>query len=277
MKDGAENVQHCSTNSLETTSLASTDTNTCVICLDPISESAVTIPCSHSFDFKCLGSWLQRRNFCPLCKTEVKGIQYDLDASTGPQVFHLPFPEPIRAAPGRASRITRHSQQTSARRRRRRGQPLSERAEPNEDESLERRRTVYHDQTFSLHVGTNRVSKYQNLTPQLFVSDSALVSRARKWIRRELQVFDFLNPDAPSHESIERRARNAEFLMEYIIAILKSIDIKGSAGQAQELLQDFLGRDHTRLFLHELAAWLRSPYENLKDWDRAVQYAAPET
>lgn len=69
-----------------------------------------------------------------------------------------------------------------------------------------------------------------------------------------------------------RKANNAEFLLEYIIAILKSVDIKGSEGQAEDMLQEFLGRDNTRLFLHELRAWLRSPYTSLEDWDRNVQY-----
>ena len=71
-------------------------------------------------------------------------------------------------------------------------------------------------------------------------------------------------------ESAARRANNAEFLLEYIIAILKTVDIKGN--QAEDMLQEFLGRDNTRLFLHELKAWLRSPYMTLEDWDRHVQY-----
>ena len=72
-----------------------------------------------------------------------------------------------------------------------------------------------------------------------------------------------------------RRAKNAEFLLEYIVAILKSVDVKGSGGQAEEMLQEFLGRENTQLFLHELRAWLRSPYTSLDDWDRAVQYSEP--
>ena len=94
------------------------------------------------------------------------------------------------------------------------------------------------------------------------------------FIRRELRVFEFLNTDAnQSREPIVgRRARNAEFLLEYIIAILKTVDVKGSEGQAEEMLQEFLGRENARLFLHELEAWLRSPYMSLENWDRAVQY-----
>jgi hypothetical protein len=128
-----------------------------------------------------------------------------------------------------------------------------------------------------LHVGTNRISRYRNLTPVSFGKDDRLTARARMWIRRELEVFDFLTPSPPTAASGSSSSRNnnADFLLEYIVAILKSIDLKGSTGQAEELLTDFLGRDHARVFLHELEAWLRSPYEHLKDWDRAVQYASP--
>ena len=75
-------------------------------------------------------------------------------------------------------------------------------------------------------------------------------------------------------ESNSRRTRNAEFLLDYIISILKTIHIKGSGGQAEDMLQEFLGRENTMLFLHELQAWLRSPFLCLQDWDRNVQYKA---
>ncbi|KAI4245746.1 MAG: hypothetical protein L6R40_002274 [Gallowayella cf. fulva] len=107
----------------------------------------------------------------------------------------------------------------------------------------------------------------------LFNQDEELIRRARKWIRRELQVFAFLGIDGQEEEGIARRTNNAEFLLEYIIAILKTVDIKGSGGQAEDMLQEFLGRENTQLFLHELRAWLRSPYTSLEDWDRHVQYA----
>ena len=136
-----------------------------------------------------------------------------------------------------------------------------------------RRRAVYQQNLYSFHVGSNRLSKYQNLTPQLVAHDEELVSRARKWIRRELKVFDFLNPDEEQAQGTAKRASNAEFLLEYIIAILKTVDIKGAGGQAEDMLQEFLGREKTWLFLHELRAWLRSPYKSVEDWDRHVQYA----
>jgi hypothetical protein len=136
-----------------------------------------------------------------------------------------------------------------------------------------------------MRVGSNRLSQYRELTPELFNRDEELVSRARKWIRRELRVFAFLNPEMEEEQRIpqqvsrpgtqrleNRRANNAEFLLEYVIAILRTVDLKGSAGQAEELLRDFIGRENACLFLHELQAWLRSPYNSLVDWDRHVQY-----
>ena len=94
------------------------------------------------------------------------------------------------------------------------------------------------------------------------------------FIRRELRVFTYLHAggDSGVESSSSNRTGNAEFLLEYIIAILKTVDIKDSAGQAEDMLQEFLGRQHSRLFLHELNAWLRSPYSRLQDWDRHVQY-----
>ena len=146
---------------------------------------------------------------------------------------------------------------------------------------------IYRHQLYSLHVGWNHrqaanrqaaVSRYHELSPQLFAATPELVSRARLWLRRELRVFRFLyaedNDGWPQDHDPVRRCRpcKAEYLLEYIIAILKSIDMQGSAGQAEEMIREFLGRDCTRLLLHELRAWLRSPCQSLSEWDRMVQY-----
>ena len=145
----------------------------------------------------------------------------------------------------------------------------------NPDAALQRRKDIYSLRLYSLHVGTNRLSRFRDLTPQAFVHDQELVSRAKKWIHRELQVFQFLKSGGIGEAGIARRSDNAEFLLEYIVAILKTVDVKGS--QAEDMVQEFLGRDDTRLFLHELKAWLRSPYTTLEDWDRHVQYSNPTT
>jgi hypothetical protein len=236
----------------------------CVICLERLSEQAVAQPCKHdSFDFLCLISWLQEQPFCPLCKTAVKTVQYNFVGDSS-KTYIVPAKAP---AP-------EHNSQTNffprARRPNRSRRSDISRFLQTPDEALLRRRYIYRNSLFSLHVGSNRLSRFRDLTPQLFSSDAELVSRARKWIRRELQVFEFLNPNNVSGS--DRRASNAEFLLEYIVAIMKTVDIQGSGGEAEEMLREFLGRENTRLFLHELRAWLRSPYNSLEDWDRHVQY-----
>ncbi len=268
----------------------------CVICLDTVSELAVAQPCQHSsFDFNCLVSWLHARAVCPLCelpstqafssandstgKSSVSSVQYARRDSAGYGNYVIPLPavSPNLSTSTSNNAPARRRQNHQISRPRRSFRPSSP---VNEDISLARRRYVYRHGLYSLHVGSNRLSRFRDLTPEMFKSDQELVSRARKWIRRELQVFPFLRLDdveeaSPDAAVSRRRAKNAEFLLEYIVAILKAVDIKGSGGQAEEMLQEFLGRDNTRLFLHELRAWLRSPYMSLEDWDRAVQYSEP--
>ncbi|KXS97618.1 hypothetical protein AC578_5757 [Pseudocercospora eumusae] len=233
---------------------ASKPRESCTICLEVISERAVATPCNHlSFDFPCLVSWLQEQSTCPLCKAEVREVQYDWRSPHHYKTYHVP-PKELKTA----------STQAPQRRRipfRRRAQPHV--PPPNDD--LERRRRVYRDQLFSLRVGANRISQYRDFTVQDFATSAELQSRAKTFLRRELQVFTFLDSNP--------RAGNRGFLMEYIVAVLKSNELRGADGKAEELLADFLGRDNTRLLLHELEAWLRSPYMSLEGWDKHVQYA----
>lgn len=240
----------------------------CVICLDEVSKRAVASPCQHqSFDFLCLVNWLRESSTCPLCKAEVHSVKSGWQPSEDFQTYQV-TPTLRRAATQNRPSSTHPSpvraNRTSQRSRRART--------PSPNAALLKRRRVYRLQLYSLHVGSNRLSRFRDLTPQLFRRDDELISRARKWIRRELQVFEFLNADGVGEAGVARRTNNAEFLLEYIVAILKTVDVKGSAGQAEDMLQEFLGRDNTRLFLHELRAWLRSPYLSLEDWDRNVQY-----
>ncbi|PTB44513.1 hypothetical protein M441DRAFT_350549 [Trichoderma asperellum CBS 433.97] len=230
-------------------------TKCCVICLDTVSDVCELLPCGHdSFDYVCILNWLYDKPLCPLCKRDVTKVQRGPperrettiiepkpQPSSTTTYSHQPsFPRP-RARAARTPRFTAHNNAAE------RVQTL--------------RRDVYLHKRFS--------------------NDEHLVSRARMWIRRELQVFSFLTAEEPASTSAtsrpdeaqaRRRANNAEFLLEYIVAILKTVDIMGSAGQAEDMLSEFLGRDNTRVFLHELRSWLRSPFTKLEDWDRAVQY-----
>jgi hypothetical protein len=145
------------------------------------------------------------------------------------------------------------------------------------DTALLRRKYIYRHNLYSLHIGTNRISKYRNFTPSSFSLSATLQSRARKWIRRELQVFEFLSidstpPTPTSTRSTSFVSNNTEALLEWIVLVLKSVQLKGADGRAEDLVQEFLGRENARLFLHELEGWLRAPYDSLEEWDAVVQY-----
>jgi len=243
----------------------------CVICLDRISDEAVALPCKHDqFHFSCLGTWLLQARDCPLCKREVKGIRYR-DERKGPQeVFYLADHHSARF-PQQRTRAHEHERN----RARRTSQRRRARGEVQQDPALAFRRSIYENKLYSMYVGSNMYSRYRNISARLLCQEVHEIIRAKRWIRRELGVFDFLDPSSADFAQADRKATNAEYLLEYVVAILKSIDLKGSAGQAEELLRDFLGRENARLFLHELEAWLRSPFESLQDWDEATQYAKP--
>ncbi|KAK7527914.1 uncharacterized protein IWZ02DRAFT_140076 [Phyllosticta citriasiana] len=239
----------------------------CVICLDMISERAVSVPCNHcTFDFLCLVSWLQECSKCPLCKTDITEVQYDWRAPDDFKSYKLP-PAKDKDTTSNA----RRQQPLRPRRNRhlRRNRPRD--PSPTPDMALIRRRYVYRYELFSRHVGANRISCYSSITPERFTNSADSQSRARAFIRRELRVF--LSSDGPS--AAVSQTSNSEWLLEYIVTILKFHDLKGSSGAAEDMLQDFIGRQNARLFLHELGAWLRSPYTRLPDWDRHVQYSVP--
>jgi hypothetical protein len=122
------------------------------------------------------------------------------------------------------------------------------------------RRQIYARNRFSQRIGSNALSGHRDFAARDFTLSSSLQSRARIFLRRELVVFSFL--DTPQRG----------YLVEYIVAVLRAFDVKGADGKAAELLAEFLGRRNAVLLLHELEAWLRSPWTALVRWDREVQY-----
>ncbi|KAK4226640.1 E3 ubiquitin-protein ligase [Podospora fimiseda] len=239
------------------------ETNCCVICLDTITEPCTSLPCSHTnFDFICLLNWLQQRPSCPLCKASIIQVQYTDPNKSGPQkpsIYSVPEPQPSPTSTHPPPPQPSPYPHFPPHRRRHRSLP---RPPPSPDSALSFRRHIYLNNLYSLHVGSNPTTQYlpSAPSPSILSSTPHILSRARLWIRRELQVFTHLSS-------------NREFLLEYIIAILKTVDIQGSTGQAEAMLSDFLlDRDHARLFLHELKSWLRSPARTVELWDREVKY-----
>lgn len=137
---------------------------------------------------------------------------------------------------------------------------------------------MYQRKLFSLHVGSNPFSGYRDIKPDVIANSPDMQSKARTWIRRELRVFTFLHTDpAASSSDAATTSSNAEFLLSYIVSILKMVDLKASNGHAESLLAEFLGRENGRLFLHELNSWMRSPYTKVEEWDQNVQYIQGES
>ncbi|TKA24248.1 hypothetical protein B0A50_06012 [Salinomyces thailandicus] len=240
----------------------------CTICLEPVSERAVAVPCNHlTFDFLCLVSWLQERDTCPLCNSEVEAVEYDWKSPEAYKTYRVP--KPGRAASCRShGRASERHPRSRDRRRIERWTPHAARATAvGEDPALQRRRQIYRDRLYSLHVGANRISRYRDFTSTIFATSPDLQSCARAFLRRELKVFTFLDTEAAP------RRGNREFLIEYIIAVLKTNELKGASGHAEDLISEFLGRENARQSLHELESWLRSPYPALSEWDEHVQYA----
>lgn len=262
----------------------------CVICLAEISEPCTAKPCAHdNFDFLCLASWLQQKTSCPLCKAEITQIHYEFtEEGRSWKTYRVPKIG-LEPALGNGQEERRHVTAPSVRFRRRwqtsRGSiRRTSPSAPSDPEvraqiALERRRHIYRDQLYSLHVGSNTSLHYKDISIRQFQTDPDLISRARAWIRRELQVFEFLSRSEASSSSNsstdggrrQRQQNNFDFVLEYVIAILKTVDLQASSGHAENLLSDFLGRENCRLFLHELRSFLRSPF-SVEAWDRHVQY-----
>ncbi|RPB15224.1 hypothetical protein P167DRAFT_563218 [Morchella conica CCBAS932] len=221
--------------------------DTCVICLDAISERAVASPCQHdAFDYLCLLNWLEVRQSCPLCNASVSAL--DVVNKTLGRVHPIHPPTPSSPHPRR-------------RQRRARTPPT-----PSTDftaTAIRRRRHIYQHHLLSRHIGSNAHTRFRSPTPQHFQRSPALVSRARTFLRRELQVFPWLDGDR-------------EYVLEYVTAILKCIDLRGAEGAAEEMIADFVGRGNAQVLVHELYAWVRSPFERLVQFDSFVQYSEVE-
>ncbi|EQC32403.1 hypothetical protein SDRG_10146 [Saprolegnia diclina VS20] len=40
----------------------------CVICMSPMDDDRIALPCQHAFHHTCIREWLSRRNTCPHCR-----------------------------------------------------------------------------------------------------------------------------------------------------------------------------------------------------------------
>ncbi|KAF8944950.1 hypothetical protein BGZ47_003454 [Haplosporangium gracile] len=152
--------------------------------------------------------------------------------------------------------------------------------------ALENRRNVYRNGLFVRHMGANRISGFQQITPETFRIFPQRLDRLVPWIRRELQAITTLSPflpDASGGHGGTRSADNSnpheetdsslEIIREYIIAVCKQYDLQ--TDQGQDLIRDFL-HDHTEHFVHELMGFARSSF-SMEAYDRSAQYSSPSS
>ncbi|EPE03346.1 ring finger domain protein [Ophiostoma piceae UAMH 11346] len=291
---------------------AEAEADSCVFCLEPASQLCVARPCGHRcFDFLCLTSWLlEYHPTCPLCKSQVSTVEYgdeleyrlDVKKESHKRKFDLARAEHVSTersrsyqqrsrtvnagpTPDRPVHAGRAGQSGAPLGRLSRGPDI---ATP-EDDALEERRRVYRHGLYARHIGSNGRSRhYQDLTPSMFQQDPDLTSRARSFIRRELQVLWREHAPEPASEPARvphpsrgpyglftrhRAGRNRHQLIEHIVLILKSLDIQSNGSGIEDVLARDLGSASVvRHFLHELRCFLRSPYLTVTAWDRHVQY-----
>ncbi|EPS44635.1 hypothetical protein H072_1389 [Dactylellina haptotyla CBS 200.50] len=251
------------TKDVESISSSTSDTlqtpESCCICLGTISSAtrAVATPCLHAcFDFSCLVTWLEgAQSVCPVCKQAIENVKYNFDPTgTGFQKYRIKCTAPVTSSNARSTRTLHRRSET------RRHTSSRYSSNPNDKpDDIARRQFVYKHRLRSLHMGVNRKSRFANYTPRSVRQDPELLSKAKAFIRRELEVFDWTEA-------------NREWLVEYIIAIVKTVNLKGAEGKAEDLLEEFLGREFAGVFIHELNAFLKSPFVRVRDFDGWAQY-----
>ena len=260
---------------------AEAEVDNCVFCLEPTSQQCIARPCGHAcFDFVCLASWLlEYHATCPLCKSHVSTVAYGDDLACvldiNKESHKRKAASVARAGRGSAARSRSYQQRSR----------IASAGPTPEDEALEERRRVYRLGLYARHIGSNGRSRhYQDLTPRMFQQDPDLTSRARAFIRRELQVLWREQGPVPARApplrrgpfglfTRQRAGRNRHQLIEYIVLILKSLDIQSNGNGIDEMLaRDLSSASVVRHFLHELRCFLRSPYLTVAAWDRHVQY-----
>ena len=66
---------------------------TCSICFDECKGKTCTLECGHTFHTKCIFTWFNKNNTCPMCRAEVKEMKNKVEQQVGKR-FDVP-PESI--------------------------------------------------------------------------------------------------------------------------------------------------------------------------------------
>ena len=226
----------------------------CTICLGDFEDRCVLSRCLHAFCFDCIAHWAKYKNSCPLCKSQLDLGFHDITEDdlyrtyqfTPPvqQPSHDPRFDTRATSPQRAQRIRRRRLRTPS--------PVLE-MEQSQQTALDLRRRVYAENKWARHVGSNRYTGYNPLTPTNMTP--ANLERLRTWMRRELLV---LTP----------QGADVEFLVGLMTGLVKRYAIQTEP--MIQALRPFLS-SQTEHFLHEMACFGRSRL-SMADYDRLALY-----
>lgn len=256
----------------------------CLICHSKIEDPCHVAPCGHRLGcHSCVCTGLNTLQKCWLCRQSVVAV---VQESTGKMLT-----VPTTQSDVSFNLARRRLDSTNV--------TMRPRTLTATEGQILRRMYIYHHRLFSRHVGANARSGYREITPHVFRNDPELRSRAKAFLRRELRVFAYIGTSNGMSRFVSQdgnlsqspftgddpvSVREVEANVRYFICILKTVDLKGSSGKAESVVRQQLRtplrqmEDATtvvNLFIHELRAFLMSPYARLKDWDASVQYDEP--
>ncbi|EFP81506.2 hypothetical protein PGTUg99_004003 [Puccinia graminis f. sp. tritici] len=250
----------------------------CAICLDLIINQAVIVPCQHSeYCFRCMRIWTTTSNRCPICVQPIDHLVHRIDPRTKDfQIFH---PLPIMPNLNNGDDNNRQSQAASPTLPAAQHPPNSE-SGPSSSQSdhfigLDRRQFIYRHSLYAKHIPSNRYTQFYPVSSKHFLKDRSknpseptrrdcpsakLIARTIRFLQRELRA---IQPEVLAHP-IEHSIR-------VIIIILHRADSNSSEAVHlfSQLIRDPQLAQH---FSHELTCFLRSPYDDLLQWDQVLQY-----
>ncbi|KAF8321301.1 hypothetical protein DL93DRAFT_2040275, partial [Clavulina sp. PMI_390] len=170
------------------------DEDSCIICLQSITDQTV-LRCAHDqFCFDCMIIWTKQSRKCPLCSQDVGAyLIHQIRAEHDFQKYYLPpLLAPLEIRPALQARV-----QANIRRRRPEahwGRPQDMNTADNLERAIERRKWVYQQGFYAKHIASNTYTKFRPIpTPSQFASSEELISRATVFIRRELCVWPNLD------------------------------------------------------------------------------------
>ncbi|KAF9979348.1 hypothetical protein BGZ73_000042 [Actinomortierella ambigua] len=294
----------------------------CVICLHEWEDKSILEICQHAFCFKCLFQWAMVSRSCPLCVRPFESCIHLIVSDEEYTIHHF---EPLETKRGSSSQPSNSNTDQNTfsshgvirqlygppqlrprfpheRRRYYHRPPPPETPEERsvaeqQRNALQKRVHIYRHGLYVKHMGANRISRYQQITPETFQVFPARLDRLAPWVRRELQAIallhrpgrisgasngpsssssstsppsSLLGDDADENEILsDELAPGLEVVREYILALMKEYDLQ--TDRAMDLLRGFL-LEYTEHFVHELMAYARSPF-SIEAYDQTAQYS----